>query len=94
MNNNHFGNYYKFKAIKGQKINIDTIYNTLTVRDLKMACGTNSNILYDSKYNFIDSVSCNPYGAFEFEIPEDGYYIMKVGYLPPSAGYFTAALYD
>lgn len=94
LNNNHFGNYYKFKAVKGQKINIDTLYNTITFRDLKMACNTNSNILYDSKYNFIDNVSCNPQGAFEFEIPEDGYYIMKVGYLPPSAGYFTASLYD
>jgi|26BtaG_2_1085354.scaffolds.fasta_scaffold04094_4 hypothetical protein len=94
LNNNHFGNYYKFQAVKGQKINIDTIYNTLAFRDIKMACNTNSNILYDSKYNFIDNVSCNPYEAFEFEIPEDGYYIVKVGYIPPSAGYFTAALYD
>lgn len=91
LDNNFFNNYYKFEASKGQKIVIDPTYNYISFQDLIILRNSTVHQLYDSEYNFIASSALE---KFDFDIPEDGTYIIRVGYVSPTSGYFYANLTD
>lgn len=91
LDSNFFNNYYKFEATKGQKIVVDATYKNIVDRDLNILANSTAHQLFDSKYNFISSTYLQD---FNFEIPEDGTYIMRVGYISPTSGTFYASLID